>query len=313
MDLKCFVGIDVAKDSLDVHVLPSNEHLHCTTRPNDVQTLIRRLKKLNPALVVLESTGGYEVPMAAGLQGIGVPATVINPRQVRDFARAKGLLAKTDKIDARVLAEYAQKMNPPVRSIGTEHDRRIKALVARRRQLIAMQTAEKNRLEHAKDPVIADDIQTVLELIAERIKNIDRQIRLAVKAHPTHRHTAAIIQSIPGIGPVTSHNLPANLPELGQLTHRQITSLVGLAPFNRDSGKMRGYRAIGGGRTHVRNALYMPTLVAIQHNPVIRRFYQHLLKQGKIPMVAVTACMRKLLIIMNAMAREQQDWNPQCT
>jgi transposase len=313
MDLNCFVGIDVAKDSLDVHVLPSNEHLHCTTQAKDVQRLIRRLKKLNPALVVLESTGGYEVPLAAGLQGSGVPATVINPRQVRDFARAKGLLAKTDKIDARVLAEYAQKMNPPVRSIGTEQDRRIKTLVARRRQLITIQTAEKNHLEHVKDPEIVDDIRTVLDLLAQRIKNIDRQLRLAVRIHPTHQHTAAIIRSITGIGPVTSYNIPAGLPELGQLTHRQITSLVGLAPFNRDSGKMRGYRAIGGGRTHVRNALYMPTLVAIQHNPVIRRFYLHLLDEGKKPMVAITACMRKLLIIMNAMVRDQKTWNPQCT
>lgn len=311
MDRNCFIGIDIAKDTLDAHVLPSNEHLHCTTQPEDVQRLVRRLRKLKPTLIVLEATGGYEIPLAAELQQTKLSVAVVNPRQIRDFAKARGLLAKTDKLDAGILAEFAQRIEPPARSIGTQQERQLRALVSRRRQLIAMRTAELNRLHRAEDPPIVDSIQSVLDLIDEQLNDVDGQIGNTIRASGLWLEKATILDSVPGLGQISSHGLVGTVPELGRLTGRQISSLVGLAPFNNDSGFRRGKRTIRGGRADARKILYMPTLVATRHNPVIREFYQRLRSEGKPPKVAIVACMRKLLTICNAMIRDMEPWNPQ--
>jgi len=311
MDPKSFVGIDVAKDTLDVHILPTHDRFEYTTQPDDVETLLAQLQKLGPTLITLEATGGYGTILAAQLQGAGLRAAVVNPRQVRNFARATGRLAKTDRIDAEILARFAEAIRPPARSVGSHRERSIKALVARRRQLVRMQTAEQNRLYRAQEDPIADSIQEILGLIARQLQDIDRQLNDAIQASDCWLEKATLIESTPGIGRTTALNLVATLPELGHLNRRQIASLVGLAPMNRDSGKMRGYRSIRGGRREVRAALYMPTLTAIRHNPDIRRFYLRLIENGKKPTVAITACMRKMLITLNAMARNNQPWESQ--
>ena len=313
MDRHLFVGIDVAKDTLDVHVLPTHDRFQYTTHAEDVETLLARLRKLHPTLITLEATGGYGTTLAAQLQDAGLTVAVVNPRQVRDFARATGRLAKTDRIDAEVLAGFAKAIRPPARSVGTKEQRSLKTLVARRRQLIQMQTAEQNRLYRAQDPPVTDSIQTVLGLIAGQLQEMDRQLDTAVRTSPAWLETAAIVQSIPGMGRTSTLKVIAKLPELGQLNRRQIASLVGLAPMNKDSGKMRGYRSVRGGRADVRTALYMPTLSAIRCNPEIRRFYLRLTKNGKKHKVAMTACMRKMLITLNAMVRDNQMWSPQNT
>ncbi|MCK4548134.1 MAG: IS110 family transposase [Candidatus Eisenbacteria sp.] len=308
MDRKLFVGVDVAKDTLDIHVLPTHDRSQYTTHAEDVETLLTRLRKLNPTLITLEATGGYGTTLAAQLQDAGLTVAVVNPRQVRDFAKATGQLAKTDRIDAEILARFAEAIRPPARSVGTNWERSIKALVARRRQLVRMQTAEQNRLHRAQADQIAGSIQEVLDLIARQLQEIDRQLDDAIRTSDSWVEKAAVIESTPGIGRTTTLKLVVTLPELGQLNRRQIASLVGVAPFNQDSGKMRGYRSIRGGRRDVRAALYMPTLTAIRHNPDIRRFYLRLTENGKKPKVAITACMRKMLITLNAMVKNNQTW-----
>ena len=308
MDNKTYIGIDVAKDSLDVHTLPKGRCIQCNTGDRDVQKLIGRLKRLDPNLIVLEATGGYGTTLAAQLEDAGLSVAMINPRQVRDFARAMGRLAKTDRIDAQVLALFAERIKPPRRTVGDAESRRIKALVARRRQLVDMRTAERNRKHRAQSPEVAESISQVLTCIEQQIDDTERQIKEAIEASDVWVEKVEIIKSVKGIGDATASVLLAELPELGWLNRREIAALVGVAPMNRDSGLMRGHRTITGGRVFVRNALYMATLVATRYNPKIKAFYERLVRKGKTKMVALVAAMRKLLTIINIMVREMKPW-----
>ncbi|MEW5701369.1 MAG: IS110 family transposase [Candidatus Zixiibacteriota bacterium] len=310
MNQEVCIGIDVSKDTLDVCVLPSKQTIHTGTAPKDIAALRRRLRRLRPQLIALESTGGYGTTLAAELQEAGLAVAVVNPRQVRAFARALGILAKTDALDAHVLALFAQKIEPPARPVGDPHARHIKALVARRRQLVALRTAERNRLARADVAAVHASIQIVLEAIEQQLTDTDRRIHQAIMTSPLWLEKATLLESVPGLGRVTASALLAELPELGQLTRREIAALVGVAPLNRDSGTLRGHRTIYGGRPTVRRALYMATLVATRFNPVIHAFYNRLCASGKTKMVALIAAMHKLLTILNAMLKHQQAWKP---
>ena len=308
MNTKTFAGIDVSKDHLDVHILPDDTAFKTGSSGRDITKLIAKLKKLNVDLIVIEATGGYGTQLAAELQANDLSTAVVNPRQTRAFAVATGRLAKTDRIDARALAEFAQKLQPPVRTVGDENTLKIKAIVARRRQLVKMRTAESNRLGRARNKVIFQSIQAVLDCIERQIDDTDDQLREAIEDSSQWTQKAELLKSVPGIGDVTCITLLSELPELGELNRRQIAALVGVAPMNCDSGMFRGYRKIRGGRMPVRNALYMATLVATMHNPKIRAYYQRLVAAGKKKIVALVAAMRKLLIILNIMIRDNQPW-----
>lgn len=306
----CYVGIDVAKDHLDVALRPAEESWIVANETDGLETLIRRLKPAKPRLVVLEATGGYEVPVAAALSTAEIPVAVVNPRQVRDFAKATGQLAKTDRIDAATLALFAERVRPEPRPLPDPVGEELRALVARRRQLLEMLGAEQNRLRHATAPSVEKGIQKHVRWLKRQLEDVDDDLQRAVRKSPLWRGKDDLLQSVPGIGPVTSRTLLAELPELGQLNRREIAALVGVAPLNRDSGSWRGRRFVWGGRAAVRNTLYMAALTASRHNPVIRAFYERLVDRGKPHKVALTACMRKLIVILNAMAKTSQSWNP---
>ena len=308
MDNNSFAGIDVSKDHFDVHILPENIAFQTGSSEKDIATLITKLKKTSVNLIVIEATGGYGTQLAAELQANDLPTAVINPRQTRAFALATGRLAKTDQIDAQALAEFAQKLQPPPRPVGDESTLKIKAVVTRRRQLVNMRTAELNRLDRAKNKVIRQSIQAVLNCIEQQIKDTDDQTKEAIKKSSQWTEKAKLLKTVPGVGDVTCRTLLSELPELGQLNRRQIAALVGVAPMNCDSGKFRGHRKIRGGRTPVRNALYMASLVAIRHNPKIKSYYQRLVQSGKKKIVSLVAAMRKLLIILNLMIKNNQPW-----
>jgi transposase len=269
--------------------------------------LISRLVPLAPTLIVLEATGGFEVAVTAGLASVELPIVVVNPRQVRDFARALGQLAKTDAIDARTLACFADRVRPAPRPLRTEAAQLLDALLTRRRQLVEMVTAETNRLGLARGPVRRDITQHI-RWLKRRLDDVDGELRAAIEASPVWRTKDDLLQSVPGVGRVLSLTLLAQLPELGRLTRREIAALVGVAPLNRDSGQWRGNRMVWGGRASVRAVLYMATLAATRANPVIHAFFQRLRAAGKPPKVALTACMRKLLTILNAMVRHHTHW-----
>jgi len=303
-----YAGIDVSKAELEVAVGEQAWRV-----PNDVEgieALVDRLRERSPELVVLEATGGHETAAVAALAEAGLPVVVANPRQVRDFGRATGQLAKTDRIDARVLAQFAERVRPDVRPLPDEDAQALQALLARRRQLIGMMVAEKNRLKTASGAV-AKGIRQHIEWLKRQLKSVDSDLDTRIKKSPVWRAKEDLLRSVPGIGPVASRTLIGELPELGQLNRRQIAALAGVAPLNRDSGTLRGKRMVWGGRRSVRVALYMAALTASQCNPVIREFYERLLARGKPPKVALTACMRKLLVILNAMARDGVAWNPE--
>lgn len=305
---KRFVGIDVSKFKWDVAV-SNSKTVH--TLPADSQgeeQLIRLLSSLKVEIVCLEATGNYQYRLVQLLHEHGIPTAVVNPRLPRDFARSMGLLAKTDQIDARVLSLYAERYKLAPTSKTPEIIERITALVVRRRQLVAMRQQERNRRDTLHDAAAMADIEHHLAYLNDRIKQLEQQITQLVDQQPRLRETAAQLCSVPGIGPRTAQSLVTELPELGQLNRKQIARLVGLAPINRDSGTLRGKRTIGGGRSQVRTSLFMPTLVAIRYNPIIRRQYEHLLSEGKAKMVAVVACMRKLLCILNSIARNGKSW-----
>ena len=305
-----FVGIDVSKAHLDVGVRPGGETFRVSRNEDGLELLAQKLKTIGPKLVVMEATGGLEMPVVAALFGAGLEVAVINPRQARDFAKAVGKLAKTDAIDALVLAHLAEALRPPVRAMPDEEAQILQALLARRRQLVEMLTAEKNRLEGAHSaakPLIKKHI-TWLE---RQLGHVDDDLGGAIRKTPIWCKKDDILQSVSGIGRVVSTTLLAQLPELGTLSHKEISALVGVAPFNDDSGKMRGKRHIRGGRADVRAALYMGTLSAIRFNPTIKPFHQRLIKAGKLPKVAITACMHKLLILINAMLRDMSPYDPQ--
>jgi len=302
-----YAGIDVSKEFLDVAVLPSGEKKRYSNDETGIGKLVVRLKKIKVQLVVMEPTGGLEAPLAAAATLEGIKVAVVNARQVRDYARATGKLAKTDKLDALIMAEFASVIKPPVREMRDEETQEIKAIVSRRRQLLEMLTAEKNRLAIApKD--LKPKILSHIEYLKKEIADWDRDLRQRIEDSPVWRVKDDLLQSIPGVGKVLSATLLAELPELGKLNRRQIAALVGVAPYNRDSGTMRGKRSIWGGRASVRSALYMATLVSTRFNPVISNFYQRLLEKGKAKKVALVACMRRLLTIMNAILKTQKAW-----
>ncbi len=304
---KVFVGIDVSKAQLDVGILPTHESFSFTNDESGVTKLAKHLRKKNPRLVVLEATGGYESVVAATLVASNFEVAVVNPRQVRDFAKATGKLAKTDAIDSYVLAEFAEAVKPEARPLADELTRELSALVARRRQITEMLTAEKNRLGSASK-AIKPEIESHIAWLKSRLKDIDDDLSKTIHKSPICKKKVELLKSAPGIGPVVSFTLLASLPELGALNRKQIAALVGVAPFCRDSGTLRGKRTVWGGRAGVRSALYMGTLVATKHNPVIRAFYERLIAAGKAPKVALTACMRKFLVILNAMLKHDTPW-----
>jgi len=304
-----YVGIDVAKATLDVAVHPTGARWTTTHTEREVAGLVTRLTPLQPALVVLEATGGLEGPLAGALAAAGLPVVVVNPRQVRDFAKATGTLAKTDALDAAVLAHFAAAVRPTPRPLPDAATQALAALVTRRRQLVEMLTAERNRLGSAPRALRAE-IQAHITWLQRRLGRLDDDLHEAIRTSPVWRAQDDLLQSVPGVGPVLARTLLASLPELGRLDRKAIAALVGVAPLNRDSGTFRGRRMIWGGRAGVRAVLYMGTLVAVRHNPVLRAFYQRLRGVGKLPKVALTACMRKLLTILNAMLKQQTRWNP---
>lgn len=305
---KAFIGIDVSKQLLEVAAHESDYQFRCANKAGTFGDLIIELIALRPALIVLEATGGLEIPVSAALHAAGLPAVVINPRQVRDFAKALGQLAKTDRLDARVLAHFAAAIKPPLRRIKSVAEQELDALVGRRGQLVEMLTAEKNRRGAAATDSVRDEIKEHIDWLEERIAELDQQLKARLKSSTLWQGKDATLQSVPGIGPVVSFSMIANLPELGALNRQQISKLVGVAPLNCDSGQHRGTRHIYGGRARVRSMLYMAALTATRHNPVIKEFYERLLANKKPFKVAITACMRKLLVIINVMVRDNTLW-----
>ena len=305
---KISVGIDVAKDWLDVAERPGDGAWRLRNDEPGIAALVEQLRQREPQVVVIEATGGLECPLAAALAAAHLPVVVVNPRQVRDFARATGRLAKTDAIDAQVLAQFGQAVEPPPRPLPDHATQELAALVMRRRQLVEMLTAEKNRLHLAARPV-RRDIQQHIRWLERRLGDLDGALGQAVQSSPLWRDRDHVLQSTPGVGPVASATLLAHLPELGRLNHKEIAALVGVAPLNRDSGTLRGRRTVWGGRAHVRAVLYMATLVASRHNPTVKVFYERLVAAGKPKKVALTACMRKLLTVLNAMVRSHATWH----
>ena len=301
-------GIDVAKARLDYHLLVEERS---AAEPNDaagIERLVERLRRAAVTLVCLEATGGYERPLVAALHQADIPVAVVNPRLPRDFARAQNALAKTDRLDARNLARFAERMRPEPTEPESPAARELRALVARRDQLNELVGQERNRLEHAPSE-LRESYDETIEFLRERLRTIDERIARKIAENASFQAAAERIESVPGLGPKTAAALVAELPELGRINRRQIARLVGVAPLNRDSGTLRGQRMTGGGRAALRRKLDMPTLVAVRHNPRIRDFYQHLLRQGKPKMVALVACMRKLLTLLNTLVRNQSSWN----
>ena len=300
------VGIDVAQRRLDVAVHPTGATWTVRRTRGGLHRLRARLAALQPARVVLEASGGYERAVVAALARL--PVVVVNPRQTCDFARALGILAKTDRLDARGLARFAATVQPPLRPQPSKAERRLQTLGRRRHQLVKARVTEQQQRHHLEPAELAGS-DAFLAVVTRLIQQADRDLAAVVQADPTLRPRAAWLQSIPGIGPVTAATLLAERPELGRCSRQQVAALVGVAPFNRDSGAWRGRRSIWGGRARVRAALYMATLTAVRHNPRLRASYQRLLAAGKPPKVALTACMRKLLVICNALCKDQTSWD----
>jgi transposase len=305
---RMYVGIDVAKDRLDVHIRPTGEAFAVARDGEGLAALAERLGALEPRLVVLEATGGFEVTVASALAAAKLPLAVVNPRQIRDFARATGKLAKTDALDAAAIAHFAEAVHPEPRPIADEQARALGELVARRRQVIEMIGAESQRRRQLTQRLLLRRIDRHLAVLQEELSEIERELGDSIRGTPVWRENDDLLKSVPGIGPAVARTLLAELPELGTLGRKQIAALVGVAPLNRDSGTMRGRRTTWGGRATVRAALYMAALVASRHNPVIAAFYQRLRAAGKPAKVALVACMHKLLLILNAILRDRRPW-----
>lgn len=304
-----FVGIDIAQDAFVVAVRPSQAPWTTGTDAVSIATLVDQLATLRPERIVLEATGGLERPLAAALANAELPVCVVNPRQVRDFARGIGRLAKTDPIDAAVLARFAEVVQPPVRPIADAETRALQALVTRRRQLIATRVAEQNQQRSADSPVVASSYEAVIALLEAEIARLTDEITTRITLDPAWRAKAAILRSVPGIGEVATMTVLTALPELGTLDRKQVASLAGVAPLTQASGASSKRARIAGGRAVVRTALYLPTLAAKRHNPIIRAFYERLIAKGKPVKVALIACQRKLLTMLNAMLRDGTLWS----
>lgn len=305
----CFVGIDISGERLDLHVLPTEQRQSVVHDQAGLSELVKILQPLQPTLIVVEATGKLEIGLVAVLAAAQLPVVVVNPRQTRDFARGLGRLAKTDRIDAHILARFAESVHPEPRVLPSEQQQAMQELVTRQRQLVEMRVAESNRLTRTRTTRVRRNLQIHLDWLDQQIRDLDQQIRQLITQSPLWREKDQLLQSVPGVGPKMSSMLVAHLPELGRLNRHQIASLVGLAPFNRDSGKWKGKRFIGGGRSHVRCILYMSSLVASRYNPAIQALRQRLQSRGKPFKVVLTACMRKLLIILNAMVKNGTPWN----
>lgn len=304
------VGIDVSKDRLDVAMVPAND---CWQEPNDetgIKNLVDRLGKITPVFVILEASGGYEANVAGALAQAGLPVCVVNPAQVRNYAKATGKAAKTDMIDSLVLARFGISVRPAVRSLKDEETQELSALLLRRRQLVEMLVMEKNRMKNPpKAPLAVASLKKNMRFLEAQIKEIDEQLKGAMKGNGVWREQEELLTSVPGIGPVCSMTIIGCLPELGKLNRKEIAALVGVAPYNRDSGKKIGKRYVFGGRKEVRNVLYMAIIAALRFNEVIKGFYTRLRAAGKAAKTAITACMRKLLTILNAMMKTKTCWN----
>jgi len=304
-----FVGVDVSKARLDVAVHEQATSWQAENTDAGIADLVQRLQGLNPTLIVLEATGGFELVLVAELAAAKLPVVVTNPRRVRNFARSTGKMAKTDQLDAKLLAHFGAALRPAPRALPTEQEEQLTALLTRRRQIVDMLTVEKNRV-HTVRATMCSDIEEHIVWLREKLVKLDAEIDQFVQASPLWKDMDTLLKSVPGIGRITASTLLAMLPELGTLNRQEIAALVGVAPLNRDSGKQQGRRHIFGGRAAVRSVLYMAALSAKKHNPTIKKFYQHLLERGKEKKVALTACMRKLLVILNAMLRSKQSWCP---
>ena len=309
MKTPVFVGLDVSKQRLDVAVRPLGRHFATPNDDRGIKQLVKRLAALKPQLVVLEASGGYEFTVTAALAEAQLPVVLINPLVVRKFAGATGKLAKTDKIDAQVLAHFAEALRPEPRALPDQDQQVLKAALHRRVQVVKMIGQEKNRLEKTCIPALRQDIQAHLTWLQQRLEQLDQDLNDQVRRSPLWRDRDRLLQTIPGIGPIVSRAIMAQLPEAGTLSGKQAAALVGVAPYNRDSGRFRGRRMIRGGRSYLRRMLYMAAVVAARRNPVIRAFYQRLLAAGKPKKLALTACMRKLVLILNAMLKNNQPWN----
>lgn len=303
-----FVGIDVSKDRLDVHVLPSEETFAVARHGEGLEQLVERLRALPAALVVLEATGGYETVVAAALAAAELPLVVVNPRQIRAFARAAGRLAKTDRLDAQIIARFAEAMRPEPRPVPSAEAQALGELVARRRQIVEMIGAESNRRRHLTHRRVLRGLERIVDELQAQLTEIEREIDDTVRGTPAWRDKEDLLKTVPGIGSTIARTLIAELPELGSLDRRKIAALAGLAPFNRDSGTLRGRRTIAGGRGPVRSALYMAVMVSIRHKLHLAKTYNRLRQAGKAPKAAITACMRKLVTILNAILRDQKPW-----
>jgi transposase len=315
---KIYAVVDVSKDRLDVCVRQGEAGRHdddaffVSHDDAGIDALVTRLVEERPVLVIVEASGGFERAVVGALAAAGLPIAVVNPRQARDFTRATGRLAKTDALDAEVLARFAQAIQPTPKPLPDEEIRALQGILARRRQLLGMLTAENNRLHSASKPV-AKRISAHIRWLEKELERTDRDLDKAIKDSPALRENEALLRSVPGVGPVLARTLLAEVPELGTLTHKRLAALVGVAPLNRDSGTFRGSRGVWGGRAEVRAALYMGALVATRRNPAVREFYERLLAAGKAKKVALVACMRKLLAILNAVLKHRTPWkSPHC-
>ena len=308
MDVQ-FVGIDVSKDKLDVHIRPIDQSETISYTEGGLSQLVAWMKQVQPQVIVIEATGGYERRLVAILLTNELPVAVINPERVRHFAKATGQLAKTDGLDAAVLSLFAQTLQPQPRPLSDAFSEELRDLLARRRQILNMIVAEKNRLETARKPIRGQILQHI-KWLEKRLLEVDKDLNQRIQSSPTWKAKDELLRSVPSIGPVGSSSLLIQLPELGTLDRHQIAALVGVAPINQDSGRFKGHRITQGGRASVRSALYMCTLVAIRHNSLIRDFYQRLVLAGKPKMVALIASMRKLLTILNSMIKHNRSWDP---
>ena len=302
-----FIGIDVSQDSLDYQVRGADQSGQCANNPEGYAALIRTFQPLAPTLVVLEATGGLEHPVAAALAAAGLPVAIVNPRQVRDFAKATGQLAKTDRLDAKIIAHFGEAIRPKAQTLPDEQTQRMRALLSRRHQILEMLGAERHRRPRSH-PEVLERLDAHISWLEHELDDLNQQLAHEIKHSPVWQADAQLLRSTRGVGPVLATTLLMDVPELGHLDRRHIAALVGVAPLNDDSGKHRGRRRVSGGRSRVRAVLYMATLAATRFNPTIQAFYQRLRKAGKLFKVAITACMRKLLTILNAMMKHRTPW-----
>lgn len=308
MEEKLYIGIDISQEHLDMAAYPTGQIWQYKNNKSGIAKTVAKLKVVKPQLIVMEATGGLEVSLEEALDEAGLAVAVVNPKRIRDFGKSMGILAKTDELDAKVMAQFAAKVEPTAKPIRSKEERELDSLLTRRSQLSDMLTAERNRLRQQTGPEVQGNITEHIAYLESRIKGLDGEINGKIKQNPTFKAKLDLYRSMKGVGPVLGCILIAKLTELGKLNQREIASLTGLAPVNRDSGKLRGRRMIQGGRAMVRKALYMPTVTAIRYNPVIKVYYERLVARGKLGKVALVACMHKMLTILNAMAKTNTLW-----